>query len=74
MEAETKYWVIYYVTKVNNEFKGLSMYPQHYKRRGTAVLNAQKMFDSNKDTTMKRFWWVQPSNERISFSYEKEND
>ncbi len=32
MEAETKYWIIYYVTKVNNEFDGLSLYPQHYKR------------------------------------------
>lgn len=60
MESETKYWVIYYVTKVNNEFKGLSLYPQRYKKRGNAVLSAQKMFDDKKDTTVKRFWWIQP--------------
>lgn len=49
MDAKTTYWVIYYVTIVNNEFKGLSLYPQKYKRRGNAVLTAQKMFDGNKD-------------------------
>nr|DAH60626.1 MAG TPA: hypothetical protein [Caudoviricetes sp.] len=71
MDTETKHWVIYYVTIVNNEFKGLSLYPQHYKRRGNAVLTAQKMFDGNKDATVQRFWWVQPANERISFSCER---
>lgn len=55
MDAKTTYWVIYYVTIVNNEFKGLSLYPQKYKRRGNAVLTAQKMFDGNKDATAQRF-------------------
>jgi hypothetical protein len=71
MDAKTTYWVIYYVTIVNNEFKGLSLYPQKYKRRGNAVLTAQKMFDGNKDATAQRFWWVQPANERINFSCER---
>lgn len=38
MDTETKHWVIYYVTIVNNEFKGLSLYPQHYKRRYCAKI------------------------------------
>lgn len=71
MDAKTTYWVIYYVTIVNNEFKGLSLYPQKYKRRGNAVLTAQKMFDGNKDATVQRFWWVQPANERIIFLRER---